>query len=124
MGAPFWKSIFPVLRKLAIGFLLAGIVFNVAWGIYGVYLASRMERESEPLIAALEKYRAQNGRYPEKLAELVPAQAGALPSCAPDGKRPLAYYRRDDGGYSITCYTYVYLKHSYDSSTRTWSSWD
>ena len=35
---------------------------------------------SEPVIAALEKYRADNGSYPEKLAELVPDYLPAVPT--------------------------------------------
>ena len=124
MDAPFWQKIFASLRKLAIGFLLAGVVFNVAWAVYGWYLTNRMEDESPPLIAALEKFRAQNGRHPETLAELVPAYVAAPPTCLRGERRPMLYFRHADGSYSITCYTYVFMKHSYDSSTKTWRSWD
>jgi hypothetical protein len=34
---------------------------------------------SEPVIAALEQYKADNGLYPETLAELVPAYLSAVP---------------------------------------------
>jgi len=49
----------------------------------------------------LERYRLVHGGYPEKLDALVPDFLAALPSDPLSG-RPLAYERRDPGGYTIT----------------------
>ena len=62
--------------------------------------ASRGYQRSAPVIAALERYRAARGTYPDSLRQLVPA---FLPDSAlrlPDRKReryPLDYRRTADG---------------------------
>lgn len=46
-----------------------------------------------PVVAAIEKYHAQNGRYPDKLKELVPEYIPQLPP-APEGF--FTYYGKDN----------------------------
>jgi len=69
--------------------------------------AERGYRRSEPVIAALERYRAERGSFPDSLPMLVPrylpASALRVPA-APGENRPLAY-RRIDPGYELT-FTY------------------
>ena len=66
--------------------------------------AERGYRRSAPVIAALERYRAQRGAYPDSLPALVP---GFLPDGAlrvPDREQeryPLEYRRAADG-YELT----------------------
>jgi hypothetical protein len=55
---------------------------------------SRAAQRGEPLVQALEQYRASHGAYPEELAELVPREVPSIP-----GTDMLAYpqfeYQRD-----------------------------
>ena len=52
----------------------------------------------QPLIEALEKFHAQEGRYPEMLEELVPAYLTSLPTEVNDME---IIYRLDGESYSL-----------------------
>lgn len=66
--------------------------------------AERGYRRSAPVIAALERYRAQHGAYPDSLAALVPGFLADSALRVPDREReryPLGYRRTVDG-YELT----------------------
>jgi hypothetical protein len=50
--------------------------------------------------AALAVYRAENGEYPDKLEQLVPAAIPQVPTDLYSGK-PFVYERKSDGGYLL-----------------------
>lgn len=56
--------------------------------------ADRGYAASEPVIAALEQYKADNGVYPEKLAELVPDYLSTVPT--KDDVLDFSYSRTED----------------------------
>ncbi len=66
---------------------------------YGLYL-NAVTREAA-LACALERYHLANGRYPEKLQQLVPAFFNQLPAdlLAPGGKT--YHYRPNDTGFDL-----------------------
>jgi len=75
------------------GVVRAGILVLAAAAVLGTnFWQNRMaRRRAEAVIAACERYRAAKGRYPDKLAELVPA---ILPS-EPRAKYVLLFGRFD-----------------------------
>ena len=40
----------------------------------------RVARRAEPIVSGIERFRAQNGRYPDRLQELIPGELTAIPS--------------------------------------------
>jgi uncharacterized protein DUF2628 len=106
------------------GLLAAGFVVNAIWAYFGYQRARHMEQASVPLIAALDRFRTERGAYPARLDELVPGHIDALPACSPDEKRPVHYFRGDDGEYTLTCFTYFVSRHSYGSKEKRWYEWD
>lgn len=57
--------------------------------------AERGYAVSEPVIAALEQYKADTGVYPETLAELIPDYLSAVPT--KNDVLDFSYSRTDDG---------------------------
>jgi len=115
---------FRFVMGLVGGLFAGGIVINLVWAYFGYQTAKHMEQASVPLIAALERFRLEHGAHPAKLEELVPGYIEMLPACSADGKRPIPYFRGEDGEYQLTCYTYFVSKHSYSSKEKKWYEWD
>ena len=81
--------------------------------------AFRVERTAEPIISALEQYRLKNGFYPEKL------EAVASPQCSACTSGKFYYSSRDKREqYRLTCVTFGFNKHTYQSENRKWIDWD
>jgi hypothetical protein len=85
-----------------------------------------METVAVPLIEALERYRAANKSYPDRLQSLVPAYLPELPGCNPRSASPgMAYYVEPKSGeYSLNCGIGMFAKRQYSSGTRGWSTWN
>lgn len=83
-----------------------------------------MEKDTEPLIQALSTYQSKNGKFPAKLDQLAPEYLNELPLCNANNKAPMYFPSESGSGYILTCYTFVFLKHSYYSDTKKWRSWD
>jgi len=115
-------------------------VLLAAVAVTGVVLGSRhlfrrVERTMQPVIDAAEAFHAKTGGYPRSAEEMVPAYLLRIPMCPGNGKRPM-YLHKQPGdspfpgfavgrdGYSITCYTVVFWKYTYDSEKRRWFGWD
>lgn len=56
-------------------------------------------RQSEPLIAAIEQFRQQEGRYPDSLADLQPAYLADLPGSRVMGVRRFDYEKSAEAYY-------------------------
>lgn len=106
------------------GLFAMGFAIILIWAYFGYQRAKHMEQASTPLIAALERFRMERGAHPAKLEELVPGYIEMLPACSAGEKRPIPYYRSDDGEYELTCFTYVFSRHSYSSKEKKWYEWD
>jgi len=99
------------------------------------HLFGKVERTLQPVIDAAEKSRAKTGVYPGGLDELVPAYLTEVPSCPGNGRRPLYMLfppseaqsqdvLTDASRFTITCYTVVFWKYTYDSKKGKWHGWD
>lgn len=77
-----------------------------------------LERKLAPLVTALEAHHSEKGSYPEQAEALVPGFRKNLPWCH--------YSRHETGpeGFSLTCVTFGFNKHTYNSVTKTWQDWD
>ena len=95
-------------RRSAILFLVAWII---AWGgwfvhpsVYQWQMAGmrRVAQNSLPLIAALEKFHTERGRYPEKAEELIPRYLPTLPYTGVIGYPAFDYKRAGFLSYQIS----------------------
>jgi hypothetical protein len=75
--------------------------------------AERGYAVSEPVIAALEQYKADKGFYPETLAELVPEYLSVVPT--KDGILDFSYTRTETG-YS---FSFHYIGPGMNTCTHT-----
>jgi hypothetical protein len=64
--------------------------------VSGASRRSHAEMRCMVVLLALERYRREHGRWPERLEELTPAFVERIPPDPFDG-RPIKYVRRDDG---------------------------
>lgn len=83
----------------------------------------RLEARIQPTITALEAYRAENGAYPE----VTRGEIGGGIELANCHRRQRAHYFRhaaDARRFSITCVTFAFNKHTYDSNQGAWTDWD
>jgi hypothetical protein len=111
-------------RKWAV---VAGGAFVLLYVLYKLVvafvLADANEPASEQIVAAVERYKLGNKRYPEKLSELQPKYLPKIPQPAPDTN--FIYATSSDGtiawfGYQTQRDTFI----EYDSRTRKWQSLD
>lgn len=100
-----------------------GVVILLAGATACSVHTSALESKLAPLVAALERYRVDNGNYPERLDSLVPTYLRMLPTCP---GRPVSYSRPIGAtpSFDLTCVTFGFNKHSYDSFTAKWKDWD
>ncbi len=105
-----------------VGFLLFGIVAYVIWGLFASGGSEgEMEAAMAPAIEALDKYKAANGRYPDRVDALVPGLLAAAPLC-PDGKKPI--YFLDKNEFVIGCAVMMFDRRLYDSGAKKWKALD
>lgn len=83
----------------------------------------RLEERTAPAIAALEKYKADNGNYPDRLEALTPKYLQSLPEC----KMLLSkmWYQKldEEKGYRLICKTGVeWGYYAYDSNLKQWKN--
>jgi hypothetical protein len=77
---------------------------------------------TKPVIAALDKFKKDNGKYPAHLDELVPKYMPANPQRGPEGEIEYRYWPRDNGkefslGYSYRNFIW-YDECIYDSERK------
>lgn len=111
---------------VAIGMLIAAVViFGIIGSIFEGPKSNLVEMSLTPVIDALEKYKAANGRYPDKLDALVPTYLSPMPNC-PDSSKPGAAYFLDaaSGEYVLGCYTTLFMKRLYSSRSKKWETSD
>jgi len=118
-----WKAK-PLLRlRLAKGLAVFAI------GLAAVELLSwdaRLGRErAGSVIAAVERYKADNGSYPERLENLVPGYLPAIPDARMLVSAPRFYYIPHARG-AILMYVVAppFLRATYDFETREWHEMD
>lgn len=57
--------------------------------------------KNKPLIAAIDRYHAYKGEYPEKLKDLIPEYISVIPETDISKKSDCEYSRIEEGGYKI-----------------------
>ena len=126
-------------KKRAIG-CLRGCLVTAAVGLFGLVSfivlgvlitppEDDMRRAADPLIAALDKYHASKGSYPDTIKRLIPEYLTASPSCAPGKERPLiSYYTpgfdNEVGEYQLICPRFFFTRQRYSSKTKVWDTFD
>lgn len=89
------------------------------------YYATRAHAGGEALVAALQAYRAREGRYPEKLESLAPRDIVAIPAMAsPAGSNRRFYYRLSGEHFHLMYVTGFRMGKAFDSSTGKWEVLD
>lgn len=95
-----------------------------AIGVHDHY-ATRTHAGGEALVAALQAYRAREGRYPEKLEALVPRDIAAIPAMAsPAGSNRRFYYRLSGEQFHLMYVTGFRMGKEFDSGTGKWTELD
>ena len=107
-----------------IALMVIGAILLVLGPVFCSVQSRLLELRLQPVIAALKTYRDSNGSYPDSLDELVPDYLESVPSC-PD-RRDISFTRKeaDTAQFSLTCVTFGFNKHDYDSATGAWKDWD
>jgi hypothetical protein len=106
------------------GLLAIGAILLVSGPVSCSIQTRLLELRLQPVIAALKTYRNSNGIYPGSLDELVPDYLQSVPSCP---KHKLVFFTRnkaDTTQFGLTCVTFGFNKHTYDSATGAWKDWD
>jgi hypothetical protein len=82
----------------------------------------RSQELAEPIIAALEVYRTEHGRYPDQLQALVPGYVNAIPTprLGLSTARPLDYSAFADDTYLLFFPAFAFMDAMYSSDTGTW----
>ena len=95
---------------------ISGVVVG---GLIHEWQVSRAETDLRPTMAALDDFRKQHGRYPARLAELVPRHLPAVPH-ANFGRfdRELTYYGRGGNSYYLAFDEWPGLDRIFDSRRR------
>ena len=96
-------------------------VFASSSGIYAVN-AGMVQDSAQAIIAALHGHRAANGRYPDRLSELVPVELAEVPSAAPLLVVDRWFrYRRSGQGFELSYVSGFLVDRVYDAQTESWS---
>lgn len=91
--------------------------------VHNYYLKITQQR-ADTLVAALQTYRAREGRFPAELEALVPRDIALVPPMVngPGAGRPFRYRLYGDAGekYTLIFHSGFRLQHSYDSTVMKW----
>lgn len=102
---PIPRKVF--FKKLTIIFInLTGIIFVVfTFNEVRNLRFLLMTDTAEPIIEALEEYKADHDEYPKSLEQIVPQYLSKIPSTGMCSYRDFGYHRSDDGSYIMLIYT-------------------
>ena len=84
-----------------------------------------VEEQAAPLIAALERYKSEQGGYPHELSLLAPRYISELPKCSVSDNRPMPYFA--DGAtktFQIICPVGMFSKRRFLSASGKWGTFD
>ena len=88
------------------------------------YYQKITQKSADTLVAALQTYRAREGRYPRELDALAPRDIAQVPLTvnSPGAGRPFRYRLDGDAGerYTLSFNSGFRLQHIYDSTTKKW----
>jgi hypothetical protein len=107
-----------------VGLMVIGAILLVSAPVSSSIQTRLLELRLQPVITALKTYRESNGSYPDSLNKLIPDYLQSVPSCP---NHRIAFFTREEADtaqFSLTCVTFGFNKHTYDSAARTWKDWD
>ena len=105
------------LRRL----FVYSVVFSLSSGVYSAN-TGLVRDSADGLVAALHEHREANGRFPERLSDLVPVELSEIPSAAPLLIVDRWFrYRRSVGGFELAYAPGFLVERVYDSQSGTWS---
>jgi hypothetical protein len=119
-----WDGYTRANTRWRVGLTVIGAVLLVLAPVSCSVQSRLLEFRLQPVIVALEAYRDVNGSYPGAIDTLVPEYLDILPTCPNVG---ILYFPRDEGGittFALTCVTFGFNKHTYNSATGAWQDWD
>lgn len=89
------------------------------------YYAGQARTQGDALVAALQRYHAREGRYPEKLEALAPRDIVAIPvAVSRPSHEQKFHYRGEQKRYRLM-YGYAFkMGYEYDSETAKWVAFD
>ena len=125
------KALFSLLiknKEKAKKYALRSAVYflTVAAMIFGLYLNNQLaEQRSKIVIAALDNYKAQNGRFPDKLEELVPKFLPKIPLAKINVYGSFRYYVFAEDRHTLM-YVVVppFGRKLYNLEKKSWSQLD
>ncbi|MCI5207896.1 MAG: hypothetical protein D3910_03705 [Candidatus Electrothrix sp. ATG2] len=123
-AAKKWGGYTRQSMHLRAGLLIIGAILLVSGPVSCSIQTRLLELRLQPVIAALKTYHESNGSYPGSLDELVPDYLQSVPSCP---KHKLVFFTRnkaDTTQFGLSCVTFGFNKHTYDSATGAWKDWD
>lgn len=105
------------LRRLVV----YAVVFAFSSVVY-VTNTDMVRASAEGILAALDDHRTAQGRYPERLSDLVPAELPEIPSAAPLLIVDRWFrYRRSGQGFELSYDSGFLVESVYDAQTGKWS---
>ncbi len=119
-----WDGYSRTNTRWRVGLIIIGAVLLVLAPVSCSVQSRLLEVRLEPIIVALEAYRDANGSYPGAIDALVPEYMQSMPTCPNFG---VLYFPADEGGtksFALTCVTFGFNKHTYNSATGSWKDWD
>ena len=134
MLAVTWQTLrllYHAVRRNIGGLQLAGVRW-LLWAaaalvvgvVHGQY-SDRARAQGDALVAALQAYRAREGRYPDKLEALAPKDIAAIPAYGMSPFRENHFHYRSDGKFfSMFFITGFRMGAHYDSGTGKWQAMD
>ena len=90
-------AVFKIGRNTAKGFLVL-LVCSFGTMAYCDWLDSVAVERAKPVVLAIEKYRANEGKYPDSLNNLVPKYVNSFPDLKPTGNSPKLEYEKMGSG--------------------------
>lgn len=105
--------------KSAYHFLIALVCLagTVVFALNTSMSTTKARANTERVVASLERYRSEHGRYPDALISLVPRYLSEIPRCQ-IGR--VHYFQPEDGSYNLACSAYVFMRWFYSSKTNGW----
>ncbi len=107
-----------------VGLMAIGAVLLVLAPVSCSLQSRLLDVRLQPIIVALDAYRDVNGSYPRAIDALVPGYMESIPTC-PNNR--ILYFGPEEAGttkFALTCVTFGFNKHTYDSARGSWEDWD
>lgn len=117
-------SFFKIGRNTAKELLVIS-VSSIASMAFCDWLDSVAVKRAEPVVVAIERYRINEGKYPDSLSDLVPKYVHSFPDLKPTGKSPRLEYEKMGSGPILAFKNgAVFSRKVYEFWNRKWVTYD